>query len=1066
MAAKASSDHPSPWRRIFEEVRREVGAQRDSNGVIGSINWLRKQMEAHGANPNVVRNIIYRDKGKLSDKRVLFEILNGLWESTGNPPLKIPELEVLLAPGSSTEQEILQLLGREKRRAYRAFVGGVRGGEHPKFLLTGRPGSGKTLLIDYIQQALEMAPKAAERIVRLDFNSNDLATAISRLGRALEVPDELMASKLVKIGTSGAFAVQADAQADVARVILEAGRHLDNSIVLLLHVSQSMGGQDNLGLAPLRLNTSEVPRVSASEWLWLSLFEPLSHLPGISILVSMTDVPARALQALGNFEGPFRLNPPTANEARRFVRARLPHLSPNQQEILVQRAGRSFEELRTLTLLAEIREPLQPQGSAAETSSKHIERLSHLIQTSGDQRLRDFLAALAILSIPEFPTFHQEALFHLRAEAWREPTSLELAFLDPVPGRDNYYRCFSRQLARTIRQHLYSQFPEVYTELNDRASSFYHPAALRNPKGEEAARYLHHLFEAREWSALEAWMQRHPIQQSLVRRTWHAAERELSPDETFEGIAYQVAAYYVKLGSYDHPDAVNAFRVLASSSQQEMRAWTTLKQAEGAVLKGNYDQAESILQDWNDPQDPLLNAEVALVRASIARWRGQLNEAARLVSQEARCHLPQISTSEASGRLVHAKVAVWAGLIRKDRGDLEGSLAEFDTIRTNDDLITARIAFQKGDVLLKLGCFDAALKQLNQAVKLSHRSEALVPEQMRYLSRRGTLYRQRGDLGNAAADFRAARAILRETDPSTPHIERDFWLAKVDEERALNLLALGEFDAAIFVFKKNRDIFGKYEEAFVVDASYRILRSTLYLAIAYACRGLARPYRPPFTRQLDEVVSPRDITHAQELIGEVLAAITTHPNEDRYGPLRRQAYLTASLFGTDPEIAERHARQALKGTRFPNQKAEGQAHLAAAKLHQQDPHATIELVQQAITVLQHTWRRGQERGNLGLLTWLHSLEILAYSAIGDVTAAGDALVSCLQSPWLDSYHEVLLRLYGEAVEGQPELPWLEHPGIRDLLELPHMPLAAKLVRLPDALAVRWHELRPTQPIAP
>jgi hypothetical protein len=87
----------SPWRRIFEDVRTALNNRRDASGIIGSINWLRKQMELRGANPNVVRNIIYRDKGKLADKRVLFALLSELWASTGQGPLHAPELELLLA---------------------------------------------------------------------------------------------------------------------------------------------------------------------------------------------------------------------------------------------------------------------------------------------------------------------------------------------------------------------------------------------------------------------------------------------------------------------------------------------------------------------------------------------------------------------------------------------------------------------------------------------------------------------------------------------------------------------------------------------------------------------------------------------------------------------------------------------------------------------------------------------------------------------------------------------------------------------------------------------------------
>ena len=101
----------SPWRGLFETVRRALHNRRDARGVVGSINWLRQGMAERGANPNVVRNIIYRDKGKLADKRVLFSLLSELWESAGHPPLEAPEIERLLnAPPKRNEVSQLYAL--------------------------------------------------------------------------------------------------------------------------------------------------------------------------------------------------------------------------------------------------------------------------------------------------------------------------------------------------------------------------------------------------------------------------------------------------------------------------------------------------------------------------------------------------------------------------------------------------------------------------------------------------------------------------------------------------------------------------------------------------------------------------------------------------------------------------------------------------------------------------------------------------------------------------------------------------------------------------------------------
>ncbi|MEJ2668188.1 MAG: hypothetical protein P8Z81_14020 [Deinococcales bacterium] len=775
MASKTTSEHVSPWREVFENVRKTVGHQRDVHGVLGSINWLRKEMARRGANPNVVRNIIYRDKGKLADKRVLFEILSELWTASGQPPLRAPELEVLLSPGSSAEQEVLQLLGREKRRAYRAFVGGVRSGDTPRMLITGRPGSGKTLLADYIQHALEMAPRAADRVVRLEFASSDLAGALTRMALALGVPPDLVEGRLLRIGSSSAFAVQADAQAEIARIIIDAARQLGGRLVFLVHVSQSLNGQqDSLGMVPLRLNTPEVPRVSASEWLWLSLFEPLGHLPGTAVLASMADVPARAMQRLGAFEGPVKLTPPTTAEARRFVRARLPRLSAAQQEDIVQRAGRSFEELRTLTLLAEVREPHAEEALGSDLS---IEQLGKLVDASGDARLRDFLAALAVLSIPEFPTFEAPRLLALRQDGADELNAFELAFLDQVPGAAERYRCFSRQLARALRQRLIESAPARYRSLNSVAAAGYRETAFAEPASEAASRFLHHVFEAREWDTMTDWLSHHSIQQSLVRRIWAAAESELVDSRLFYAVAKQVAAHYVTLGSYDHVDARSAFDALARSEDDDTRAWTVVKRAEGEVLKGRYEPAERLLDGRPDTAVPLLRAETALVRASLARWRSDLDEAARLVD-DARTELASVADDDSETSLARAKVLVWAGLIAKDRGDLEGALERFAGVTSDDDLIRARIAFQRGDVHLKLGRFDQALDDLDRSVALAASSEALEQEQTRFLSRRGTLHRRMGDLAAARADFDAARNIL-EAAQAAP-VERDFWLAKVD----------------------------------------------------------------------------------------------------------------------------------------------------------------------------------------------------------------------------------------------------------------------------------------------
>ena len=1059
----------SPWRAIFENVRHAAANERDEHGVIGSINWLRTQMEQRGANPNVVRNIIYRDKGKLPDKRILFDILNDLWTSRGQSPLQVPELEVLLAPGSGNEHEVLQLLGREKRRAYRSFVQGVRTGAFPKLVLSGRPGSGKTLVSDYIQQALEVEPRAADRIVRLEFNGTDLGTALVQLGSAMDVALEVIEAKLVKIGSSSAFAVQADAQADVARVVLEAARRFEGRQILLLHVSQSLGGQDALAQAALRLNTSDVPRVSASEWLWLSLFEPLSRLATTALLVSMTDLPVRAHQRMGEIEGPVKLTPPTASEARRFVRARLPHGTPAHHEAIVQRAGRSFEELRTLTLLAEIRDPASEQRDAV--SEKSMTQLSQLVRTCSDARLRGFLETLAVLSLPDFPHFQGGVLAALREPEDDELNSLETAFLDPVPGHALTYRCFSRQLARGLRDTLASGDPEAYRHHHDRAAQVYRASAARDPGGEDAARYLTHRFEARNWEALCAWMDEHATQQSLVRRVWLAASAELPEGPLLERLASQVARHYVARGSYRHQDARDAFAVLAQSADVDVRVWTVLQRVEGLLLRGQFELAHGLLRDLPEPREPRLKAEAALANAAIARWRGSLADAERLVSDDVTANL---ATAAPSVDTLHARrrAGLWAGLIAKDRGDLAAALAHFSPASPGEGLTAAREAFQRGDVLMRLGHFDRALEAFDTAVDLAQRSEALVAEQTRYLARRGTTHRRRGELDAAEADFASARSVVRGSNGSgsgeaiglADASEVDFWLARVDDEASLNLLAQGRFDDAIRMLERNVHRFRRYASAQGVDVTYRVLRSTLRLAVAYGCRGASQPFRRPFA------VSPAldgdglDLRHARHLLHHVVQRVETADDRLRLGTLYRDALLSANLFAERGAVSLDLALRAVATSHYPYQRAQGHAHAAVGALRVGDAERAEVQVRHARGALSDTLasaatgsQGAPERGDLELVAWLATMDTSAALLRGDVDTAGERISASLRDASLRPHHRVMLRQVGDAAEQTGLADALRATALGEALGL-YADAGTHPLRFADALVARWERL--------
>ncbi len=1057
MSDRPTTEPGSPWRQIFEDVRHASGNRRDDHGTLGSINWLRRQMELRNANPNVVRNIIYRDKGKLEDKRALFAILDELWQSTGRERLQAPELEALLSPAAGVETEVMQLLGREKMQAYRKFVSGIRSGAAPRLLLTGKPGSGKTLLTDTIQQALEIMPECSGRILRLEFNSTDLVSSLTRMARLLGVEHSALETRLIRVGASGAFAVQADAQADVARVLFDAVRlHLE-PLVILLHVSQHVAVTEDLGGVPLRLNTPDVPRVRAGEWLWHALIEPLSRLSGLSLLVSMTDAPPRRSGDTDTFGPPVKLNQPTANEARRFVRARLPHLGTAQHEALVQRSGRSFEELRTLTLLAELREPLPTLGSLAP----HLEQLVRLVDSATDPSLREFLTTLAVISPAEFPSFPAALLAALRNDAGAEPGNLELAFLDPVPARAGHYRPFSRQLARSLRRHLRQHRLQDFRQLNSQAAAWYGEAAHADPRSEEAVRYIHHLFEGREWQSLDAWMRTSSVPQSLLQQIWSAARQELDAGSTFDGIALRVATHYVKLGSYNHPDVLEALEPLGKSGNVTVRTWTALKRAEGAALRGQFELAENLLSDWPATGSALLNAEAAVVRAGIARWRGQLDEAARLVGEVARPLLPQVLQDGANGRLLHAKVAISAGLVAKDQGNMELALEEFSKVEPGDDLIEARVAYQLGDVLLRLGRYDAALRQLDTAVELARRSEALISEQTRFLSRRGMLHGLLGDFTAANRDFSAARAILEQESLEGSRLlselpggllERDFWLARSNEDHALVLLAAGEFQRAIFLLTDNLRIFSLYGRTFSVDTTGRMTRSTLYLALAHWCRGTLQPFRFPFARTASEAVDLADMEHARSLLGGILEGTRAQGRM-----VHRDGLLLASLLAVKPACAALQARRALELATSPFDRAQCEAYLAMALLRNREYRAALSCVEHIESELASLASK-EERSDRSLRAWATALRIRASIGLGDQEQAIAALQSGLACRDLKDFQESLIRTFGSAVEEiadaqLPPLPADVIPGGTLNLEL------TSEIRLPDALLASWQAVQ-------
>ena len=1106
----SSQTSVSPWRELFEAVRGALRGRRDAQGTVGSINWLRAEMAVRGANPNVVRNIIYRDKGKVTDKRVLFAILSELWEGTGGAPLELPELGLLLGGPTGPGGELAQLLGRDKRGVYGTFVGAVRSSTLasntlspgtlspgtlspgtlspgtlspsilppstlpsntsspstlPKLLVTGRPGSGKTLLTDLVQGALEEGGRPL-RVVRQEFAAGGLAAALQSLALVLGVPPGVLEAKLVRVGAASAYAVQADAQADVARTILEhlrTGGEPTGPLVLLLHVSQSAGTADTLGDAPLRLSTPDVPRVGLTEWLWHNLLEPLARAPQVALLVSLAELPHALAGRTGAFGGPVKLSPPTVAEARRFVRALAPGLPAERQDELVARARRSFEDLRTLTLLAEAREPL---GEERGGEGRGAEQLGRLAWESTNARLRDFLGTLAVLALPEFPAVSLRDLEALREADPPELTGLELAFLDAVPGdgppgegpreapregprEGALYRPFSRRFARALRQGLREADPARFRAQSLAASRLFAAGAHEDPRSDAAGRYVRHLYAARAWADLVRWAEHAPLPQSLLTRIWETAQRELTDDpDTLRAVALRVASTYVRLGSTEHPDAAGALAALAAGGDARLRAWTLAKRAESAVLGDRLDEAEGLLADLPDGGDVEGALEADLLRAYLERRRSGPGGAAERV-REGLAALGGLAGVRDPA--LKFRLGLWDCLVARDGGDLEGALEHLRALETGDDLARARLRFAEAAVLGRLGRLGEAQTALGEAVRQGHAGEAPASERARTLARRGGVQRRRGALLTAGADFAAAYAVLAGADERAP-LRLAFERAKVQGEEATLLAATGRPDEAVAALQTVLETYAAYGEHYDVDLSFRALRTRLRLAEAYGARAFSTPPALPPTVYPDLP----DLHCARRLVGEVLGTLGRDP--ERYAGLVFRARLCAGrLLVPDRAIAE--ATLALEAARYPYPRAEARAALAGALLRGGDPGAALAALEVAEAEFAASGSDDYRlEARLGLLTAGALLET------GRLEAAHGRVKGALEQPELGPYHDALLYRFGEAAEhaGLPVSPAALGRGPE--------PLPSTL-RPADALVLRFRERaegpnapKPTEPL--
>ncbi|HZJ08057.1 MAG TPA: hypothetical protein VFD39_00005, partial [Trueperaceae bacterium] len=396
------------------------------------------------------------------------------------------------------------------------------------------------------------------------------------------------------------------------------------------------------------------------------------------------------------------------------------------------------------------------------------------------------------------------------------------------------------------------------------------------------------------------------------------------------------------------------------------------------------------------------------------------------------------------------------------------------TTSIDDDLVEGRLSFQRGDVALQLGLFDTSERELDRAVRALDRSEALPQERARFLARRGTLARLRGDLQGSSDYFRAAAAALAQSEADP--VDAAFTSARIDDEGSYAALAKGDFESAIVASTTAIAAYRDYQKRRDVDATFRIARASLRLAVAYAFRGLAVPYRRPLPATL--VVpghAPRadlrglDIKHADEELAAVMAQLTSPGSGLVSGSsavrgLLREARLVSSYIAHDPQHALELAERAAHDARFDYQRAESHTGRAHALLRLGRHEAALEALDTAAELLAKARdvvtrvigvRDGDlgESGDLGLVAQVAIYRAAAQLAVADQANAAETLCVALEDEGLARFHEGLLRTFGEVAETVSPA-WRRHRRLRALLGMngtgPSTP-----ARLPDALVAAW-----------
>lgn len=830
------------WRAVLADLRAHLPAPSSGRQVRGSLRWLEAEMLARGANPASLRNIVYRDVGTAPDKAALRSILAELAHEVGRP---LPGAPPPAPPAALPEG--LELLGRSKKRAYRQFLAGVRAGRAPRLIVTGRAGAGKTVLLGGVAQALEAGGVAVHRLSL----SGDAALSLA-LGES----------------RGGAYAVQAQAQADAARQAVPA------SGVWLIRVT------DDLHFAGEPPRDQQGRPVPAARWAVDALLERAPA--GVGVLLALES--RRGLDSVRHEV--IELTPPTRAEARSYLMARL-GVPAQEADALVRDTGRHLDRL---TLLVSLRSGEPGAGHLlSDPDTRRLVEASAALHAAdpgrGDQPWPGALLRAALGQDPRRLPAHARALLRGSEDAGWSPTSV-----------------------------LQAAWPAVAPEARRRGLERL-AGGRADPDGDPGALLpvrLGAMALLGDWAGLAAWVAASPDDSRHLPPLWPLIRQAAGGTER-ETLARAVVSHHAGRGEYTQSRIRDALFTLLESPRDPVRAWARVKLAESSLEGGSMDAARSQLAHPEvasilasrrglDSWGVAAQADALLVEAALARWQGDLEAATRAAGD------PRTAVGG-------PRALLWRGLIAKDAGRWDQALAALQSVPASSPLLSARARYQEGDLRLRLGQAAPALGALLDAAERLQRAGGSAEEQARVLARSATALRRLGRPQQALTQLERALALVPDDSRRVDSVPR----ARLLSEGLPILLALGRADDALVQGAAALALLGQGGLR-PAETAYRERRTRYRLALAYLTRGLGVPYLQPFG-------GPRsdhpDLRQARALLDGLIAQAPG--GSDREQMLLFDMRLSRALAEPDPARALEHAAQALEMTAHPYEEAQARA---------------------------------------------------------------------------------------------------------------------------------------------